>query len=132
MILTTFIRRGRVVDPGTGTDAVLDLLVDEERVIAAAPRIDPPDGAAVIDADGLVVLPGFVDMHTHSDFTVPDDPAAEARLRQGITTDVTGNCGFSPFPLPAGCIGFGSFFNPRITHGWPDLGSYAAHLRERR
>jgi N-acyl-D-amino-acid deacylase len=132
MILTTLIRRGRVVDPDSGTDAVLDLLLGEERVVAAAPRIDPPDGAAVVDADGLVVLPGFVDMHTHSDFTVPDDPAAEARLRQGVTTDVTGNCGFSPFPLPAGCIGFGSFFSPRIIHGWPDLDSYAADLRERR
>ncbi|GLY73904.1 N-acyl-D-amino-acid deacylase family protein [Actinoallomurus iriomotensis] len=130
--MAILIRRGRVVDPDSGTDAVLDLLIDEERVISAAPRIAPPNGATVIDAAGLVVLPGFVDMHTHSDFTLQDDPAAEARLHQGITTDVTGNCGFSPFPLPAGCIGFGSFFNSRITHGWPDLDSYAAHLRRQR
>jgi N-acyl-D-amino-acid deacylase len=104
MILKTLIRQGHVVDPDTGTDAVLDLLVDEERVISAAPRIDPPDGAAVVNADGLVVLPGFVDMHTHSDFTVPDDPAAEARIRQGITTDVSRRTN-RPTPTPTSCAG---------------------------
>ncbi|MFI0370717.1 amidohydrolase family protein [Actinomadura sp. 1N219] len=122
------IRGGRVVDPGTGTDAVLDLLIEGERVTALAARIEPPAGAAVFDATGLVVLPGFVDMHTHSDFTLQHDPAAPSRLHQGVTTDVTGNCGFSPFPLPPTSIGFGSFFSSRLDRGFADLASYAAHL----
>ena len=117
-----------MVDPGTGIDALLDLLIEGERVTALAPRIEPPAGALVIDATGLLVLPGFVDIHTHSDFTLQHDPAALARLHQGITTDVTGNCGFSPFPLPRTSLGFGSFFNSRLDPGFPDLTAYAAHL----
>lgn len=117
-----------MIDPGTGTDALLDLLIDGERVAALAPRIEPPTGATVIDAAGLLVLPGFVDVHTHSDFTLQHDPAAPARLHQGITTDVTGNCGFSPFPLPRTNVGFGSFFSSRLDPGFPDLAAYAAHL----
>ncbi|WP_329522382.1 N-acyl-D-amino-acid deacylase family protein [Spirillospora sp. NBC_01491] len=128
----TLIHGGRVVDPDTGTDAVLDLLIDGDRVLASAPRIAPPAGATAVDANGLLVLPGFVDMHTHSDFTLGYHPAAPARIHQGVTTDVTGNCGFSPFPLPRGCVGFGSFFSSRVEAGWADLDSYAADLESRR
>ncbi|MGE3912907.1 MAG: amidohydrolase family protein, partial [Chloroflexota bacterium] len=59
----------------------------------------PPDVAArVIDGSGLVLAPGFIDMHTHSDRTLLVDPAAESKVRQGITTEVIGNCGSSPTP----------------------------------
>jgi N-acyl-D-amino-acid deacylase len=52
----------------------------------------------VINADGAVVAPGFIDLHTHSDFTLPVYPGASSMIRQGVTTQVVGNCGFSPFP----------------------------------
>ena len=58
------IRNGRVVDPDSGTDAILDVLVSGGTIEAVAPRI-APDGHDVIDASGLVVAPGFIDMHVH-------------------------------------------------------------------
>jgi N-acyl-D-amino-acid deacylase len=56
----------------------------------------------VIDARDLVLSPGFIDLHTHSDFTLTRFPRALPMTAQGVTTQLTGNCGFSPFPvLPA-------------------------------
>ncbi len=52
----------------------------------------------VIDCSGKYIAPGFIDSHCHTDFLVLRDPKAEARIGQGITTDVTGNCGIGVFP----------------------------------
>lgn len=55
-----------------------------------------------VDATGLVVCPGFVDVHTHSDLTLLSSGAAHSKVRQGVTTEVVGNCGLGPAPLPEG------------------------------
>ena len=55
----------------------------------------------MIDASGCVVTPGFVDMHSHADFTLPIGPTADSLVHQGITTVVIGQCGVSPVPLLA-------------------------------
>ena len=52
-----------------------------------------------IDARGLIVAPGFIDIHSHSDFTVLLDPRVESKVRQGVTTEVVGNCGTSAAPM---------------------------------
>ena len=57
----------------------------------AAPR--------VLDAGGQVVAPGFIDIHTHSDLSLLIDGRGQSKVTQGVTTEVTGNCGFSPFPI---------------------------------
>jgi len=59
------IRGGRVIDPAGGVDAVLDLLLRDGVVAEVGPAVPAPPGARVIDATGLVVCPGFVDLHTH-------------------------------------------------------------------
>ncbi|WP_413334551.1 N-acyl-D-amino-acid deacylase family protein [Brevibacterium sp. GP-SGM9] len=51
-----------------------------------------------IDAHGQVLAPGFIDLHSHADFSVMADPAAQTQLLQGVTTALVGNCGSSPFP----------------------------------
>jgi N-acyl-D-amino-acid deacylase len=56
-------------------------------------------GTKTIDARGLIVTPGFIDTHGHSEFTLLADPRAEAKINQGITTEINGNCGLSAAPL---------------------------------
>ena len=58
--------------------------------------------ASVIDAGGLAVAPGFIDIKTHSDFTLPINPKAESKVRQGVTTEIIGHCGFSVAPVLPG------------------------------
>jgi N-acyl-D-amino-acid deacylase len=62
----------------------------------------PHDTVKVIDADGLVVAPGFIDIKTHSDFVVPINPKAESKVRQGVTTEIIGHCGYSVAPVLPG------------------------------
>lgn len=75
-----------------------DVLVDADRIVALAPgHLDAPDARSV-DCEGMVLAPGFIDLHSHNDWflAVPKTQAAwiDPFLRQGITTFVTGNCGF--------------------------------------
>jgi N-acyl-D-aspartate/D-glutamate deacylase len=95
------IRAGHVVD-GTGMpghDA--DVAVRDGRIVAIEAR-SSRTARRVIDARGQVVAPGFIDIHTHSDFTLPINPRAESKIRQGVTTEVVGNCGFSAAPALPG------------------------------
>src|SRR5205823_1959454 len=88
------IRGGLVID-GTGAPGrEADVSVSAGRIGAIAPRSERP-ARRVIDARGQVVAPGFIDIHTHSDFTLPLNPRAESKIRQGVTLEVVGNCGFS-------------------------------------
>src|SRR6266508_3735521 len=92
------IRGARIVD-GTGAAAVSGDVAVEQGVIREVGRLGSAAARRVVAADGAVVAPGFIDLHTHSDFTLPRFPRAPAMTRQGVTTQVLGNCGFSPFPI---------------------------------
>jgi len=58
----------------------------------------------IIDATGLAIAPGFIDIKTHSDFTLPINPKAESKVRQGVTTEIVGHCGFSVAPALPGKV----------------------------
>ncbi len=69
-----------------------------EDSIALITDLDINRAHTVIDCSGKYIAPGFIDAHTHTDFLVLRDEKAESRIRQGITTDVSGNCGIGVFP----------------------------------
>src|SRR5215469_11369946 len=95
------IRGGEVID-GSGAPAVAaDIAIADGRLAAVAPKIET-EAAQVIDARGLVVAPGFIDIKTHSDWTLPINPKAESKIRQGVTTEVIGHCGYSCAPVLPG------------------------------
>ncbi len=113
------IRGGTVLD-GTGRPGFeADVEVKDGVITAVAPRL--PAGAAdrVLDARGLAVAPGFIDAHAHSDTMFLKDDSGASKLFQGITTEISGNCGSSPFPCPDGkaeagswrCASFGEFLD---------------------
>ncbi|NED96500.1 D-aminoacylase [Phytoactinopolyspora alkaliphila] len=88
---------GQVVD-GTGNPWVrLDIGVRDGRIAALGNLADEP-AERRIDASGRWVTPGFVDVHAHSDFGIIANREAQSQVRQGITTEVVGNCGFGAFP----------------------------------
>jgi len=92
------IKNGRIVD-GTGSpwfDG--DVAIVGEK-IARVGKVDPSDADEIIDADGLIVSPGFIDTHSHSDFSLWANPEADSFSRQGITTVINGNCGISAAPV---------------------------------
>jgi len=71
----------------------------EDGRIAAVGDLDGAAAQRTIAAGGRVVCPGFVDPHSHSDFTLLTNPAAESTIRQGVTTEVVGNCGWTYAPV---------------------------------
>jgi N-acyl-D-amino-acid deacylase len=70
-----------------------------EQFITAIGDLSNCTANRIIDATGLVISPGFIDIHTHTDTELLVDTRAASKLQQGVTTEVSGNCGSSPFPL---------------------------------
>lgn len=97
------IRGGQVVDESGAPGRIADVVIREGRVVAIEPGHVGP-ARRVIDARGRVVSPGFVDVKTHSDWTLPLNPRAESKVRPGVTTDVIGHCGFSVAPVLPGRV----------------------------
>ena len=83
------IRGGQLID-GTGSPRVAgDVAIAGGRIVAVG-RVPDAPAARVIDARGLVVAPGFIDLHTHSDLALLADGTAQSKVRQGVTLDVIG------------------------------------------
>ncbi|MBQ8813759.1 MAG: D-aminoacylase [Lachnospiraceae bacterium] len=91
------IKNGRVID-GTGSPAYLaDVAVKDGKIVRVGRGIE--GGEQEIDASGLVVTPGFIDSHSHSDSAILTYPDQVEKIEQGITTSIGGQCGSSPAPL---------------------------------
>jgi dihydroorotase len=89
--MKTLIKGGRVLDPASGTDANLDILVDGEAIVKMGKKLAAPEGAAVLDASGLAVIPGLIDMHCHlrepgQEFKETVATGCAAAVRGGFTS----------------------------------------------
>ena len=92
------IKNGRVIDGAGNPWFRADIAVQGDRIVKIS-RGGIGDAERIVDAEGLVVAPGFIDSHTHSDGTVLENPIGMNFLTQGVTTVVTGECGNSLYPL---------------------------------
>jgi len=131
----SYLFRGATLVDGSGTPPRLaDVAVSGGRITAVGAKIDTA-AATTVDAGGLVLAPGFIDIHSHTDTTVSRYPRAESKLFQGVTTEVVGNCGLGAFPVEAGqdreLAGFLHLHDFALPAGglpWRDLAQYTDHL----
>src|SRR6266550_4726249 len=125
------LRGGTVID-GTGAARFAsDVRIDGDRITAIGPSLPAAD-VTVMDASGLVVAPGFIDVHTHDDQIVLEAPPMLPKISQGVTTVIVGNCGISLAPLvhanvppPLNLLGSDKYV-------YPSMATYVGALGEAR
>ncbi len=134
MIPDLVIRNGTVYD-GTGADGrVCDVAVAGGRIVDVG---DVPIAGAYeeVEAAGLVVAPGFIDIHSHSDYTLLVDPRAVSAICQGVTLEVVGNCGFGCFPISDPVLANRAIYgysDGAVPITWTSAGGYFERLEEAR
>ena len=97
--MKTLFRNGSIYDGSGGPAYVGDLLIEDDRILAVGGRIET-EADRVLDLTGLQICPGLIDAHSHNDFFYDREDAEKYYrpfIEQGITTQITGNCSFSPF-----------------------------------
>ncbi|MDD4573678.1 MAG: D-aminoacylase [Sphaerochaeta sp.] len=93
-----FFRNATIVDGSGQPPFVGDVAIKDDMIVKVSQGVDRPSGTA-FDATGLVLCPGFIDIHGHSDLEVLRNPSMDPKIVQGITTEVAGNCGVGVYPL---------------------------------
>lgn len=119
---------GRILD-GTGSPWLGGSIGIRGGKIAEMGRLPGASGRQVIDAQGLIVAPGFIDLHSHSDITLLVDGAAQSKIRQGVTTEILGESGsVAPVLGPAAEDSDQGLRPTGIRRDWATLGEYFARL----
>jgi N-acyl-D-amino-acid deacylase len=124
------IRQGTILD-GTASEAFqADLAIENGRIVEIG-RVEA-NGVASLDAEGMYVTPGFIDIHSHSDWTLLVDPRAVSAIHQGVTLEVLGNCGHGCFPIRNPEISKQIIlgFSDDIAFDWSETASYFDRLEK--
>jgi len=130
-MLDLLIRNARIVD-GTGAPSIRGDVGILQGKIAVLGQLEGSQAACCIDARGDILAPGFIDMHSHADFTLHISPTADNLVQQGVTTVVTGQCGISVAPVPPERRDEAIAANQHIrgfSGQWPTLGAWFKELR---
>ena len=119
---------GALVVDGTGSPGSrADVGVRDDRIVAVGDLSRQTAGRS-LNASGKVLAPGFIDMHSHSDWRLWENRRAESKIRQGVTTEVVGNCGFSPAPVAREFLdelrGFALHVPETMRFEWASFGDY--------
>jgi len=129
------IKNAKIID-GTGSPPFFGEVEIEDGFIKEVRRGTKKTEGEILDARGLVLAPGFVDLHSHSDLMILEDKI-EGKIRQGVTTEIVGNCGFSPAPIPGKkADAAGEVLSPVLgkrepePNSWPEVKDYLAALEE--
>lgn len=127
--LSLLIRGGRIIDGTGGPFWEGDVGVKDGR-LAAVGGLAGAEADRSIEAGGFCVAPGFIDIHSHSDFTILIDPRAEGKVRQGVTTETIGMCGSSAAPLAGEKLARVREQNRELEIDWTGLAGYRRRVEE--
>src|SRR5258708_6715972 len=123
--------RGATVYDGSGSPGVRqDVAVRGDRIVTVGDAAGGPGAANGVDPAGLALAPGFIDMHSHADHTLPANPTATNSITQGVTTELIGLCGFSVAPVsvdPARASqlrDMAAGIGPDLDWGWRSFGDF--------
>lgn len=134
MEFDTLILNGTVIDGSGSPRFRKDIGITKDRILAID-DLSNATAARVIDATKLVVAPGFIDIHSHADFTLPTRPTADSKTHMGVTTEVVGNCGTSTAPLSPEMQAKGDanslLGNFGLSWDWDTFASYLDFLRNK-
>ena len=125
------IKNGNVID-GTGQPSYKsDILISKDKIIEIG-KFNKLNDVDIIQADGLSVTPGFIDIHSHSDFTLLIDPRAVSSISQGVTTEIIGNCGYGCNPIQNPLLAKEAIYGFRndFTIDWSDMNGYLERLEK--
>ena len=124
----TLIRGAEIVD-GTGAEPyVADVLIEGERIEAVGPDLTAAE-AAIVEARGRWLLPGFIDVHSHDDAALFRPGGVEPKLLQGVTTTVIGNCGHGCAPSSPALEEYSSpILGPFPDQDWATFPEYLGDL----
>jgi N-acyl-D-aspartate/D-glutamate deacylase len=124
------IRGGTILDGTGGEPSRADIAVVGGRIDALGTV--EPNGGRELDASGCYVAPGFIDIHSHSDYTLLVDPRARSAIRQGVTLEAIGNCGHGCFPIRdpelARSIIYG--YDEELPLSWTTMPQYLERLEQ--
>jgi N-acyl-D-amino-acid deacylase len=123
------IRNAEIYDGGGAPPFRADIGLAGDR-IAAIGDLSASTAETVVDGANLAAAPGFIDIHSHSDFTLPINPRAESKIRQGVTTEVIGMCGSSPAPIDPVSGESMMAGHPHLPWDWNSFGEYLGYLRD--
>lgn len=123
---------GTIVDGQGGEPLTGDLLVRDGRITEIG-VVNKPEHVTEIDARGLIVSPGFIDIHSHSDFTLFNDPRSVSQITQGVTLEVVGNCGHGCAPITTPGLFHRNIYGyePGMEMPWRSVGQYLEALEAR-
>ncbi|MGE5653645.1 MAG: N-acyl-D-amino-acid deacylase family protein [Bacillota bacterium] len=132
-MIDLMIRNAKIVDGSGNPWFVGDVAVAGGKIVAVG-RLADLKAKEEVDAEGLVLSPGFIDIHSHSDFSILDYPTNESRVLQGITTEIGGNCGLSPAPVLPDKVDYlrkyASFLSNSISYDWQSYGDFLRRIEE--
>lgn len=126
------IKNGSVLDGISDSAIKADLGVVGDRIEVLG-NLEPNSAKTVIDATDKIVSPGFIDIHSHTDLELLINPKAESKIRQGVTTELSGNCGGSMFPHKKTLTQYEKAIkkNLGIDFSWTDLEGYHDLMEKR-
>ena len=127
------VRCGTVVD-GTGQPPFeADVAVSDGRIVDIG-DLSSEEDVEIVGAEGLTVAPGFIDIHSHSDFTLLVDPRAVSSITQGVTMEVIGNCGYGCNPIGDPRLAREAIYGYRedLPLAWRDMAGYLERLEQAR